>query len=480
MLGWGGNMVRGWIKVLCVLLGANLAAQAPIPTPTLSLSACGLVGDGRHDDTVAFQKALDEAHGRRLEGVPGAVYRITAALRLPEDVDLDLQMGRLDLEGKFNTPFGRKVVEGAPLNLARLPTAGESVLELEAKPPTDLPIGSLVTLRTQALGGRMPPMYAHILRIEGTRLHLDQAVPCEVPGPAQVVPAPRRGRFRIAHGWIDASKAEPMVQFAWLQGYEQVRWEDVTISGVRGGEGNILAILNCLDVDIRQCHLRDFSLNVSGEAINVWDSRRVSVVGNDIDGEGFGIAVVRSDEVLIQENHLRGRVGLPRRTSVRGVKVIGCRGAKIISNHIEDYSTGVKSEDSGQTQILGNTIRGTAPSEPTSFAIGASNQHPDPRYHGGLRIEGNIVQRCGGIGIFLDAGSPRSILRKNRLEDLGTFGIYLAAAQGLVEGNTILRPGQARPSPAIQATRSSRVVDNGPRGPGGEALAATFLEEPKS
>lgn len=468
-------MRGGWVGALGWLMAVTLSAQAP----SLRLAAFGVVGDGRHDDTVALQKALDTARGRPLEGAPGAVYRITAAIRLPEDVDLDLRGSRVDLVGTFNTPFGRYVVEGAPMNLTRAPTKGESTLELETKPPSDLLPGALVALRTQAMGGRMPPVYSHILRIDGTRLQLETEVPFDVPGPAQVVPVPRRGRFRFAHGWIDASKADPMVQFSWLKGYEHVVWEEVTITGVRSGEGNVVAILNCLDVEIRRCHLRDFSLNVSGEAINVWDSREVSIIGNDIDGEGFGIAVVRSDEVRIEENILRGRAGLPRQTSVRGVKVIGCRGAKVYSNHIRDYSSGVKSEDSGQTQILGNTILATAPGDPTSFAIGASNKHPDPRYHGDLRIEGNTIRGCGGIGIFVDAGSPRTRILGNHLEDLGASGIYVAAAQGHIEGNDIRRAGQARPSPAIQATGSSTVVGNGPPGLQGDPLRATILAEPK-
>jgi hypothetical protein len=468
-------MIGGWVGVLSGLMAITLGAQ----TPALSLAACGLVGDGRHDDTAAFQQALETARGRRLEGRPGAVYRITAALRMPEEVDLDLGGAHLQLVGTLGIPFRRATSEPPPLALSEPPRAGERTLDLASPPPAALQVGGWITLATEALAGRFPPAYAQVVRIAGSRVWVDRPFPLDLPGPVRAVPIQRKGRFRLVHGTIDGSGADPVVQAVWLQGYAQVTWEDVALTGLRGGETNLLLIQDCLEVTVRRCKLTGFSLVVSGEAINVWNARKVTIEGNAVDGEGFGIAAVRCDEVAIRGNTLLGRAQQRRQTSVRGVKVIGCQGALIQHNRIENYVTAVKSEDSGGTRILENQCLTTAPGDLTSFAIGASNQHPDPRYHGDLRIEGNTIRVCGGIGIFVDAGSPRTRILGNHLEGLGASGIYVAAGQGHIEGNDIRRAGQARPSPAIQATRSSRVVDNSPRGPGGDALAASALEEPK-
>ncbi len=72
--------------LLCVLLACGPAGAA-----VLSVSDFGAVGDGRTDDTAAFQKALDEAgktQGTRVT-VPVGNFLIAGSLRIPAGVTLE-------------------------------------------------------------------------------------------------------------------------------------------------------------------------------------------------------------------------------------------------------------------------------------------------------------------------------------------------------------------------------------------------------
>ena len=59
--------------------------ESPLPerTPDVSVTDFGAVGDGRIDDTAAFQKALLEAQGKTI-GIPAGRYVITDILTISE------------------------------------------------------------------------------------------------------------------------------------------------------------------------------------------------------------------------------------------------------------------------------------------------------------------------------------------------------------------------------------------------------------
>lgn len=78
------HMRRGVLAgVLAFALATIGTAAADQPTPsdrTIRVADCGAIGDGKHDDAPAIQKALDS--GSAIVIIPPGVYRVNQALRI--------------------------------------------------------------------------------------------------------------------------------------------------------------------------------------------------------------------------------------------------------------------------------------------------------------------------------------------------------------------------------------------------------------
>jgi hypothetical protein len=92
------------MKTICML--ALVLTQAPAAA-ALDVSDFGAVGDGRADDTRAFQDALNAAAdaGGGVVDVPSGAYRIAAHLEIP---------GGVCLQGQWRAPHHARMPEGVP------------------------------------------------------------------------------------------------------------------------------------------------------------------------------------------------------------------------------------------------------------------------------------------------------------------------------------------------------------------------------
>jgi len=100
--------MRMMILILAIgLIAATMAAAADEPTPaglvSTSVTAHGAKGDGKTDDTKAFQKALDSAASKGgIVAVPAGTYLIAGSLVVPQGVTL-----RGVWEAPHNTGLGK-------------------------------------------------------------------------------------------------------------------------------------------------------------------------------------------------------------------------------------------------------------------------------------------------------------------------------------------------------------------------------------
>jgi nitrous oxidase accessory protein NosD len=243
-------------------------------------------------------------------------------------------------------------------------------------------------------------------------------------------------------------------------------------------------------VRVRGSHFLDNRITVTGAAINVWDAEAVDISENEVRGDGFGIAVVRADRVLIRGNVLHGDAAIHPTTSVRGIKVMGCFGAEIRGNDVSNYSNAIRTSDSGAVIIDGNTVTDSSPNDPTSYAIAVSNQHPDRERQGGHVIVHNVIRGSGGSGIYLGAGSPDCVVEDDEMTNIGNFGVAIftdspgnhkirrnridnfdqanrgasgiyVGASATVEGNTISNSSEKKPAiKIVPMAKSSTIRDN--------------------
>lgn len=479
--------------VLGLALSTVTGQAAATSTPTVALlSDLGAKGDGVADDSLAFQKGADLAAripGTVLVGETGRVYVIRRGINVGGEFQLDLRGATVKPTGAFSNLFYRPPPATTDFAVTAGLKEGGALLTLKAA--DGLAPGDLVRVSTKALSGRLVPSYRTVQQVRGSEISLNGPLTYGYPEQSVLQKLTLQGTFAVRDGTVDGAAWTDPNAVVFVGGYANVTIDGLVVTHCTGKTSNWLVPQNNRFVSIKNSHLVDNRITVSGEAINVWDSEQVTVDGNEVRGQGFGISVVRSDHALVQNNVLQGdAMGQPLSTSVRGIKCIACFGATFRANKVSNYVDAIKAEDSGQVLIEGNTVRDVSLGDLTSYAIAISNQNPDRERQGGHRILHNVIVGSGGNGIYLGPGSPRCVVEDNEIRNVGSFGIaiftespgehilrrntaenfdqagkgragvYLGAS-ALVEDNIISEPSGTKPAIQVGVTaKDSKIGQN--------------------
>lgn len=424
----GARLLRFGMTLLVVALASNAAVDhafaAPPDNKISTLAELGAKGDGVADDSAAFQKGADllaANPGVVLVGEPGKVYVLKRGLDLRGDFQLDLRGAVLKPTGPISNLFYRPVPKTTDYVVTSGLTQGSNRLSLESV--DGLQAGDLVRLSTKALSGRLIPSYRTIEQVRGKEVAIRRGLDYGYPAPTVLQKLTLQGMFSLRNGTVDGANWVNPNAVVFVGGYANVVIDGLTITHCTGGSTSWLVPQSNRFVSIKNSHVIDNRITVTGEAINIWDSEEAIVTSNEVRGEGFGIGIVRSDRALVENNVLHGEAAANPKTSVRGIKLIACFGATIRANKISNYADAIKAEDSGRVLIEGNTATDIAPGDPSSYAIGVSNQNPDREHQAGHRIVHNTINGSGGSGIYLGPGSPGCIVEDNVIRNVGSFGI---------------------------------------------------------
>ena len=451
--------------VFGVFLGAAGVVAADAPATVVPLSRFDAKGDGVTDDSTAIQKAADFAAANPntlLAGEPGKVYVLRHEIMLHGDF-------RMDLHGAMLKPTGAvgHVIRRDPPKTVDYPVLGgldKGSTQLTLQSSDGLQSGDVVRLSTKVDDGRLVPSYRTIQTVHGSAVDFSGPLVYRYPPATVLQKVPLQGEFSLKNGVIDGSAWTGATAAVWVGGYANVTVEGLTIQHATGGNTNWIIPQTNRYVRVRGTHVIDNSITISGEAINVWDAESVDISGNEVRGNGFGITVVRGDQVLIKDNVLTGDAKAHPITSVRGIKLMGCFGAEVRGNTITNYDDAIRLTETGNTLVYGNTAVDSSPGDPTSYAIGVSNQFPDREHQGGNRILHNIIRGSGGSGIYLGAGSPACAVEDNEISNVGNFGIGIftdSPADHSIRHNTIENFDQAnRGAAGIYVGAASTVEAN--------------------
>ena len=477
------------VFVLALCAGAAHAAETPVNLAPLS--RFDAKGDGVTDDSAALQRGADfvAANGNvTLVGEAGKVYVLRSGLVLRGDFRLDLHGAMLKPTGSVAHVIFREIPKTVDYPVLSGLDKGSTQLVLQSS--AGLQVGSLVRLTTKALGGRLVPSYRNLQAVVGNQVDLGAPLVYRYPSPTVLQKVLLQGEFSLKNGVVDGSAWSNATSVVWIGGYANVVIEGLTVQHAVGGTANWVIPQTNRYVRIRGSHFLDNSITVSGEAINVWDAQSVDISDNEVRGNGFGITVMRADQVLIKNNTLYGDARAHPVTSVRGIKVMALYGGEVRDNTVTNYANAIRTVDSGNVIIYGNTANDSSPGDPTSYAIAVSNQFPDREHEGGNQVLHNLIRGSGGSGIYLGAGSPGCTVEDNEIQNVGNFGIaiftdspgnhtirhntirnfdqanrgaagiYIGAAS-VVQANTISDDNRQKPAiHVVSAARSAKVDDN--------------------
>lgn len=477
------NAVTGAIEyalnIVTTTLSQSIIAQLLNPQTALEAAAAvvptnyayspghplryGAIGDGVADDTTALTNLLKTGH-RVLGGGPQYIYRYTTTIAIPATVTSILA----DWQGATLKPTGASAplignvnpVSAATTTLTAAPTIGAVVVTVTSV--TGLVVGQVFWISCASY----PAYFGRIKVIAGTTITLDTAAPVAYAGTVNFtvyttfVQRIDWRNFRFDGSALTAANAALG---------QCMRWVGAKVVSLANGEYANFALpaavstvvlceaFFCAQVDITSQWIHDSPLAVSavsGSAatIEVDECGQVSVSGNLIESDSFGINITRCTQARASGNILRGQRFWATATSsalasVRGIKITACAVAKWIDNDICDYVTPIKGDLGFQIIVIGNVIRnvpgtGTTGTLYTDSAIEIQPGAGDTNTHG-ILIHGNVIENVNGHGIGLsdNNGSNTALIQAqvigNRIKGTKGFAVNFIGKDVAIIGNHI-------------------------------------------
>lgn len=174
-----------------------------------------------------------------------------------------------------------------------------------------------------------------------------------------------------------------------------------------------------------------------GRAIEVEGADRVVVEGLRIEGGRSGVRVLRSREVSIRGNELKGFRGW-------GVAFVASSGS-----------------------VVGNRVQGQAPAPGAEPAVGIGATEGSD-----VTFEGNVVEGVPGFGVWLDRGSDARlrgdhVRGSRRVGDRGGVGLVVRSSSRATLADVLLEDNEAGGLEVVGAelqSARSRVIGNGASG----------------
>jgi Pectate lyase superfamily protein/Right handed beta helix region len=407
----------------CLLSAACVAARAQAPRPgplVISVASFGAVGDGRTDDTVAIQGAVDAVPRGGTVQFPHGTYsvRTDTGVHLKDDIHVDLgdatlvganhggaRCRILEVSGCSNVTISGGTLLGSR---AGSPEWGVGILASDAQ---DLVIEN-VTLRDFYFDGILLTgnrgcrhvVVRHCLSANNRRTGL------AVPSATDVLV--ESSTFTGSHG----QSPEAGINCEPGPGAEV---HDVRVTGSTFSDNAGIGFYahRALGVSVS-----DITVNLSTAAHN-----RQGLVLSGVDGGS------------ITANHVIGH----RDPSRSGIALgDGTEHVMIVGNHLEDNYRGILSAGATGSQIRDNQITGLG-------ARAGGGENADGIVCRGLRgiladaclVSGNVVAEVAGSGIVA-ALVARVQLRDNDVGASGRGGIILlSATNSEVTGNRVANSG---------------------------------------
>lgn len=330
-----------------------------LPSPELH----GAIGNGVADDTVPWNDGLAEQDGSTLFGTPGAVYKITAPLIVPNDIILD---GR----GATLKPYG-DILLFANTNIipsATVPIADEATVRVGIASGATIgsrtiivssAAGLVVGQRTQVRSNNAPTeedndypaSWSKITNIVGTTVTIEEPLLFTYLGTVTLrAYSSMRGRVIFKNFTIDLSATTYTASLVLgsainLNTYEMVIFENIKLIGMNNTARTIVPIgtYNCVKVITDKLEAID-NIGVSG-IVDHRFSATVSHSDINLSGSHFGANDSSCGKITYFGGSIFGRKSEDSTRSIRAIKSQGSGCLHVIGTVFNDYETAIKNQD---------------------------------------------------------------------------------------------------------------------------------------
>jgi parallel beta-helix repeat protein len=435
--------------------GGDDYRQGQLANKQCNVRIFGAKGDGITDDTLAIQNAINYLNG--LGGgtlyFPKGTYKVTSQITL---------YGNLIFNGCNSTlyadpsPFLQKLlyipsIAGVSKSLTSNGTIGSYTVSVADT--NGLAAGNYVLISDNSINGRHVREFLCIESLTATSVTFTTALTYNylTADSAVIQKETPVNNLVIRDLTIRCSPTSDITYVGLFYNLMNAKLQNVQILDLRSTtEADAQTgfyIENGLNFEIKGCYLTRKSGN--GQGFFISGVSNLIVADNKLSGFKFGMVVLRSEQAIIYGNQVKGCSG-----AVRGIKTVGCLHGIIEKNAISGgYDNGLKIEDTGRCTIKNNSIVGV-----TDIAMNLSNQNVNDAYECGHVIEGNVIEKCGGYGIYLAEGMSKTAINGNLIKDATTKGIYIntGCSNCMIVENTIVNPG----SDGIVVNSVSCVVNN--------------------
>lgn len=124
------------------------------------------------------------------------------------------------------------------------------------------------------------------------------------------------------------------------------------------GQGNGL-IISASDVTIEGCTFVDWGHDMTAMNAALFilpKARGAQILGNRMQGQGFGIWVDGTPDVSLIDNSIQGDPAMRSQDRGNGIHLYAVHGARVIGNHVRDTRDGIYIDTSNGNLLQGNTL----------------------------------------------------------------------------------------------------------------------------
>jgi hypothetical protein len=294
-----------------------------------------------------------------------------------------------------------------------------------------------------------PPSWAKITNVAGTTITIDRALRVTYGGTINFrcyATTTLLDRFHVRNLTIDgsASTSAQVGDGIRVNGYREILIEGCTFKDWTYNNNSVGVVKIFQSLDARVINNRWIGQNNGGEGSSIDDCLSGLYQGNTVDGNHFGLTMIRVDHPRFIGNALTGQLSenLDAGTakSIRGLKAYGCYFPIATGNHIHDYESAFKWEQSFGGIISNNVVSGrpNATGYTGQIAINVSASPGTGTNQRDTIISNNIVDGVVGSGIGVGNDPPGVvIISGNIIKNCGAIGIYTAVSNVTIVNNQI-------------------------------------------